>query len=65
MEENGKEKRDKKKIGLQNCAVPLFSPSFLAHFSYQVCSEIQFPINSRASGEMVSSIFEYSVGDPV
>lgn len=32
---------------------------------YCVCSEIQFPIISRAAGEIVSSIFEYSDGDPV
>jgi len=38
---------------------------FFYFYSSWVCSKIQFPINSRASGEIVSSIFAYSEGDPV
>jgi len=35
------------------------------YFFPWVCSTIQLPIVSKASGEMVSSILEYSMGEPV
>ncbi len=47
----------------------LWLPSMVAFYCFStvalVLSEIQSPINSRAVGEIVSSILAYSDGDPV